>query len=487
MSERTRMADIDAAWLHLEEPTNLMMITGLLWFETRVDLERLKATLQRRLVARFPRFAQRVVMLGGAAYWETDPALADPTHPGHAARLAEHFTELTLEAPGDRTALAARVSALMSTPLPRERALWHFHVLHGYAPDGAGGDGSAAGSALVVRLHHCIGDGVALARVLLSLTEDAKGEARALADPTGGFTEAPAAEAPAATAPREEGGGLSGLLRAASAQLAEDPTRLWRGAARGAQGVRALGKLVGMRRDPRAGLKGPLGAQKRAAWSAPLPLAQLKALGRGAGCTVNDVLLAAVSGALRRYLEARGHPAEDVRALVPVNLRRLDRPLPRELGNHFGLVFLQLPVGTLGTRARLLELKRRMDALKRSPEAGVTFGLLQLLGKTPVRMLGTRALVDFLGHKASAVMTNVPGPREPVWLAGERLSGLMFWVPQSGHLGLGVSILSYAGSVTVGIASDAGLVPDPEALVEALDQELATLRAALDAAASVQG
>ena len=83
-------------------------------------------------------------------------------------------------------------------------------------------------------------------------------------------------------------------------------------------------------------------------------------------------------------------------------------------------------------------------------------------------------------------MTNVPGPREPVWLAGERLAGLMFWVPQSGHLGLGVGILSYAGHVTVGIASDAGLVPDPEALVEALAQELATLRAALQAAASAQ-
>jgi diacylglycerol O-acyltransferase / wax synthase len=354
----------------------------------------------------------------------------------------------------------------MSTPLPRERPLWHFELLHGYAPE----PGGPSGSALVVRLPHCIGDGVALARVLLSLTDAGEG---ALADPTGGFHEEGEEEA--------QGPGVGERFRAASARLAQDPARLWRGARRGAQGVRALGKLVGMRKDPRAGFKGTLGAPKRAAWSAPLPLPALKALGKAAGCTVNDVLLACVSGALRRYLEAHGHPAEDVRALVPVNLRRLDRPVPRELGNHFGLVFLQLPVGTLGSRARLAELKARMDALKRSPEAGVTFGLLQLLGKTPVRL--EKSLVDFLGQKASAVMTNVPGPREPVSLAGERLEGLMFWVPQSGHLGLGVSILSYAGSVTVGIASDAGLVPDPEALVAALDEELATLRAALDAAA----
>jgi hypothetical protein len=162
-----------------------------------------------------------------------------------------------------------------------------------------------------------------------------------------------------------------------------------------------------------------------------------------------------------------------VRAFIPVNLRPLDKPLPPELGNRFGLVFLDLPVGVESPRERLRELKRRMDAIKKSPEAIVTYSVLNAIGLTPVPV--ERAIVDRLGAKATTVMTNVPGPRQPVYLAGTKLSGLVFWVPQSGHVGMGISIFSYAGEVVVGVAVDRGVIAHPEELVEHLHAEFQEL------------
>jgi hypothetical protein len=117
-----------------------------------------------------------------------------------------------------------------------------------------------------------------------------------------------------------------------------------------------------------------------------------------------------------------------------------------------------------------------MDELKVSPEALVSFGVLSLMGLAPVEVeqLGLR----FFGSKATAVLTNVPGPRQPLYMAGRKIDKVMFWVPQSGHMGLGISILSYAGGVMLGIATDAGLVPDPERIVEGFKVEFEALRKA---------
>jgi WS/DGAT/MGAT family acyltransferase len=240
--------------------------------------------------------------------------------------------------------------------------------------------------------------------------------------------------------------------------------------------VATLYRLLARPKDPATRLKGPLHVAKRCAWSAPIPLEDVKAIGHQLQATVNDVLISAVGGALRKYLMDRGDSVDGLRlrAVVPVNLRPPD-DLAR-LGNRFGLVFLPIPVGEADPLARLATVKRRMDRIKRSPEAFVTFLLLRLIGHT------TPGIVSFairlFGKKATAVMTNVPGPRQPISMCGEKVDGLMFWVPQSGRLGLGVSILSYAGSVRVGVATDAALAPDPECIVEAYAGALEELRAA---------
>jgi len=204
-------------------------------------------------------------------------------------------------------------------------------------------------------------------------------------------------------------------------------------------------------------------------WSRPLDRARIKAIGRRTGATVNDLLLCAVAGALRRYLLQRWHDCEglDLRAVVPVNLRRPDEA--HKLGNQFGLVFLALPLGTEETLERIFELKKRMDAIKDSPEALVAFQILKGMGMAPAPVFDL-VLAQF-GKKASAVMTNVMGPTEPVYFSGVRVRQTMFWVPRSAGLGLGVSILSYDGKVWLGIASDAGLVPDPETILQGFHEE----------------
>jgi hypothetical protein len=168
-------------------------------------------------------------------------------------------------------------------------------------------------------------------------------------------------------------------------------------------------------------------------------------------------------------MEERGASTQGInfRAVVPVNLRPLETGY--QLGNRFGLVFLSLPIYLEDPRLRLKELKHRMDEIKNTPEAMVAFGILNTIGMTPREI--ESIVVDIFGTKGTGVMTNVPGPQKQLYLAGAPLNTVMAWVPQSGHLGLGVSIISYNHKVWLGIATDQGLVPDPETIVNFFEME----------------
>jgi hypothetical protein len=162
--------------------------------------------------------------------------------------------------------------------------------------------------------------------------------------------------------------------------------------------------------------------------------------------------------------------------MVPFNLRPLDKPLPRDLGNRFGVVYLPLPVGIADPAERLAAVHDRMQAIKHSPEAPISYGILEALGRTPRQV--EHRLLDVFSSKTTAVMTNVAGPRRPLWLAGARLAGVLGWVPTAGTGGLGVSILSYDGGITIGLQVDAGLIPDPDAIVADYELEMAALTGA---------
>jgi len=278
-----------------------------------------------------------------------------------------------------------------------------------------------------------------------------------------------------------------GSTRAAwkrGAELLSEPIQLMDLAVEGARGASALSRLMTLLQDPPSPFRGELGTGKRVAWSSPVPVGKVREISHGTGSTVNDVVMTVVAGMLRRYVVARGQPPQDLRAVVPVNLRPLHEPLPRELGNRFGLVFLSLPLGMEDPVERLWELKRRMDKLKRSPEAAVMLGMLTAAGLAPTAV--ERAAVEVMRKKASLVLTNVPGPKRPVFLAGARLAGVMFWVPMAGRLGLGLSIFSYAGHVTLGVAADAALVPEPRELIEDFEAELDSLAEAVKEAGSTR-
>jgi diacylglycerol O-acyltransferase len=448
---------VDAAWLHMEHPTNLMMVTGVLVFDEVLDFGRLTALMERSLL-RVPRFTQRVVeprLPFGTPHWEADPTFD----------LRSHLHRAALYPPGDAAALRELVSDLMSTPLDFSKPLWQFHLVEGFG----------AGSALVGRLHHSIGDGIALVRVLLSMADGDEKE-RETAAPSAnelhGWERLVPFFGPAAKVVSRTLEVTESFVREGVETLAH-PEHLLELAARGASGAESLAKLLLMPPDPPTPFKGPLGVAKRVAWSDPMPLDEVKGVGRVLGATVNDVLLAAVTGALRRYLDGRGTPVRDLefRAVVPVNLRRPEEET--ELGNRFGLVFLTLPVGIEDPVDRLFELKERMDEIKRSPEAVVAFGLLGAIGSAPAEV--ERVVVDLFGRGGTGVMTNVAGPRQRISFAGVPAREMMFWVPQSGRLGLGVSILSYAGGVSLGVATDAGLVPDPEEILDGFRQEFDAL------------
>jgi diacylglycerol O-acyltransferase len=457
MSPSQRMSSADAAWLHMDRPTNLMVITGALWFDEPLDWAKVREVIATRLVDRFPRFRQRVsesrVPLRGPS-WEDDPDFDLDLHLHHTA----------LPAPGDRAALQELVADLTAQPLDRSRPLWHWYLVDGYG----------SGSAIVARMHHCIADGIALARVLLSLTD---------ARPDAGIEPEEAEEA-------ERGGLVGDLVRPARrvasigrdvgdalahevVELVRDPSELIDLAGAARDDAKAIGKALFSGPDANTVFKGELGVAEQVAWSDPIPLDDVKAVGHATGTTVNDVLLTAIAGALRSYLVARDSLVDELHAFVPFNLRPLDEPLPRHLGNRFGLVLLPVPVGIEDRRRRLEEVHRRMAEIKDSPEGAIGYGLLGALGATPAAV--EQRLLDLFSATGSAVMTNVPGPREPVYLAGTPVRGVLVWAPTSGSVSMSVSIFSYAGEVTVGVMADRGLVPDPGEIVGAFGREVAAM------------
>jgi WS/DGAT/MGAT family acyltransferase len=241
----------------------------------------------------------------------------------------------------------------------------------------------------------------------------------------------------------------------------------------GSEITRELAIALTLADDPITGLKGKLGVAKRVAWADPLPLEEVKTLCKALFCTVNDVLLACAAGALRGYLRDAGEDVAGltIRATVPVNLRPLEHA--KKLGNHFGLVFLDLPIGEINPLRRLERVAACMRDLKGRRQAVVAFGLLAALGMAPAALQGPA--LELFSRKATAVATNVPGPQQPLFMAGVEVRELMFWVPQTGSIGLGLSILSYNGKVYFGVIGDGLRVRDPDAIVRRFGAEFEKL------------
>lgn len=457
---RGRVDAVDRAWLRMDDPTNHMVVTALLLFEGELDGARVRALIRERVgwIARM-RACVEAGTLGLFHRWREREAFD----------VDAHVRESVLSEPGDEASLHALVGEAMSQPLDPGRPLWELHVIHGLR------EVEGARSALLTRVHHALGDGIAQMLLLLSLTDLEP-------NPIGPnplrelFTTGPQGIDAARRFIHEimpHGMGL--LLRGDLQQLEGHRHHRdlgWQ-ARRLAGATRSLASLVLRRPDASTVLRGSLGVDKRAAWSRALPLEHVHAVSQTLGVTINDLLLAALCGGLRRYLIERGEPPDGVelRAAVPINLRGLAEMA--KLGNRFGLLFLTLPIHLVEPHQRLEELRRRMLALEHSAEPLVTWAILDVMGYSP--KLVERLILAYFAQRVSMVMTNMPGPEQPLWLAGEKLAGMMFWVPQSGRVGLGVSICSYAREVRLGIACDAGLIPEPARIIAGFHAELDAL------------
>ena len=484
-----RMSKVDTAWLRMDCDANLMMIIGVWQLAPGIKhaavCERLEGTLLK-----YNRFKQRVMENAAGATWVNDRKFDIANHvvvetlPKSSGALPGHDHQQ-----GQQAALQDRVAALATQKLDPKRPLWQMHLIEDYVgPDGV------KGSALIVRIHHCIADGIALISVTMSLVDGgtAPPERRKKETTNGSedwltdmfrdtllkpFTDI---TVKALGAVGEGAARSMGMLES----LSEPKKGAQKGAQKGIEASLDMAKvllqvikdsaaLALMPNDSPTRLKGTPGGSKKVAWCEPIPLEEVKAVGKALNCSINDVLLSCVAGALGEYLKSHGDDVkgQEIRAMVPVNLRPLDQAY--KLGNRFGLVPLVLPIGVDNPIERVYEVRRRMAALKGSYQPLLAFSLLAVAGLLikPAQDM----MLNVFAKKTTAVMTNVPGPRDKLKFCGSTLEQSMFWVPQSGDVGLGVSILSYGGGVQFGVITDSLLCPEPQRIIDEFVPEFAKL------------
>ncbi|MGA7913144.1 MAG: wax ester/triacylglycerol synthase family O-acyltransferase [Candidatus Dormiibacterota bacterium] len=425
------LSKADVAWLHAEAPTNHFVVTSLAILDAPLDIERFKTMLSSRIELH-PRLRQVVA--------ETPiPFTPQRWVPARNFDLDAHIHRAALPAPGGEAELAAFAGDLVGQPLDFSRPLWELFAV----------ERPGQGGALVGRFHHSLGDGQAMVRLLLTLTDEtADGWKRT-------------AKHRSASTRHANHDGRSGFAR-----LIDDMPPASRLARQALAGAGALARITLLDPDRPTPLRGDLTMLKAVAWTQPVPLALVSKIARAADATVNDVIVSAVAGGLGEYLNGAGVQTLGmrIRAMVPVNMRP-----PSDTGmtgNRFSLVYVELPVGVSGAWERLMRVKIEMDRIKSSQEPLVGWLLVQGLGLLPSEL--ERVASSFYAGKASLVLTNVIGPRRPIYMAGSPVRQMTFWEPESGGLGVGISIYSYAGEITVGVVSDRNLVSEPGQITAAV-------------------
>lgn len=463
MAERT-MGPVDTIWLNMDSPENLMIIDSLVVFDGPVDWHRVESLIRRRFIEAYPVFAQRAVdprLPIGSPHWEDDPDFD----------LGNHIIRATLTGDDD-VSLQRYIEEWTSVPFDRARPLWQIHFI----------DGFRHGAAMYFRVHHCIADGMALNKVMLSMTGDGP-DSDLTDDAIAAEPDRPGLIAGTFALVSAAASGVRNLAGSAVARLRKPPTpidlRRFGDALTQVERTAGIADKLLLAPGPAGPLSGSPGIPKRAVWCDPFPLPPIKHLGRQTGTTVNDILVGAVAGALGRYVRDHGGEPGDLPTMVPVNVRPADDQPPRELGNEFALVLFHYPAGIEAPLERIIETHRRMQVIKDSPEVMLTFSMIWAIGRTGKEI--ERFAVDFFSNKAIGVTTNVPGPRTPRYLAGTKIRGVLAWVPGAGDQTLGVSIYSYDDRVWVGYKADATVIPDPEHLVKTFNEEIAELIALSEA------
>ncbi len=468
-----RLTVLDATFLELEQLDQgaLMNIGGVMVFERPAAgvapaIERVRDHLAARL-GRLPRYSQRLssTRTGSWAWphWTQDERFD----------IRGHIRRASLPTPGSDEQLCDWTADFFSHPLDRTRPLWEMVLIDGLA------DGYWA---LGWKTHHCLVDGVGSVDVVGLMLDP---------EPVSDEVTLPAGAAPASPMPDVDGGDHR------DSRLPRPPEMFVQAAQAGARvatsGVstvrhpraafdrsRALAELL-MRDEiaaaPRTSLNVPIGQTRRYA-VVRVPLAELKALGRELGGSVNDVVLAACSSGLRGLLLSRGEdpPAAGLRAMVPMNLRDTSGRLA--LGNRVTSLFVALPVAEDDPQDRLDQIAAATKRLKSSGAAGGPTALLDLAALAPpVVVHATLARTQYSTRLFNVTITNVPGQQQPLYAFGSLMREIYPFVPLAAEHAVAIAIFSYNGSVTFGISADSESTPDIDVLACGIESGLEELRA----------
>lgn len=470
----TRIAPEDLTWLLMDEPHNLMHVNGLIGFDELPDVEALADLVMERMVRKYRVLSQVAVQRDGVWMWEDDVDFA----------LDRHVRRVVLD-DGGIEAVRAYVSGQFSVPFDRSRPLWEIQIVTG--PDGVRANGY-----IYNRFHHGIGDGIRLVQMLLGLCDPADGATpeavgrnaagehhhplervlhiveRSVTDTLDYVGHAGQEVASAGRTLMSTTNPL-GLARHAGEafDLVHHPGKLI-DALTGIASVdnassnswREIGRMLLSDGHDAEAWSGHAGADKSVAWIEGVPLDGLRAAARVRGATLNDVLLAAISLALTEYLAERGvSEVTDLSWMMPLSLQPIDAALPDRLGNHFVVVMLSMPLGIREPGDLIDELHRRTMRLKHSVEPMVAFGFQRVVAESPSAV--ARRVTEFFTGKTIGQLSNVPGPRVAMTMAGAPVRSILGWVPTSGDQPLGVCLFSYDGTVSVGVATDTRMIPDP--------------------------
>jgi WS/DGAT/MGAT family acyltransferase len=458
-----RLSSLDAGFLHLETDRQQMHVGSLLLFDGPApSFEDFTAHLDGCLDA-VPRYRQRVQRMPLDL---TRPAWVDDPH----FSLAYHLRHTAIPAPGGDEQMRALVGRLMSQRLDVDRPLWELWLVEGLD------DGRWA---IITKTHHAMIDGLAgneLMEIVLDRAPDS------------------ASGVPTRWSPHPEPTGIR-LAMSTAADVARLPLDLARAVGQAARAVtapadvarqgliRAAGLASVGRRAvrPTSVLNGPLGPHRRWGW-ARAELADVKRVKDAHGCTVNDVVLAAVAGGFRGYLLARGEEVDGavIRSLVPVSIRTDDHR--GRLGNQVTAMFADLPVGVADPEERLAAVSRQMVGLKRSGQAVGVQSMVSAADFVPATLmtLGARAYVLTGQRVVNTVTTNIPGPQYPLYLLGRRMVEMLPYIPVAQDVRISVGIVSYDGHLGIGVTGDYDAVPDLDVLCEAIGASLDQLVRTVD-------
>src|SRR4051794_6475769 len=448
-----RMSPLDATFLHVEDDVTHMHIGSVAIFEgpPPTHAEMLAAIGSKLPLV--PRYRQRVRFVPfalGRPVWIDDPHYS----------LDYHVRRTALPSPGSDDELRALVGRVMSQALDRNRPLWETWVAEGL---------SGGRWAMISKVHHCMVDGVAgtdLLSVLLD-AEPTPGPApvdgwRAEADPSGAWLVA-SALAERATRPYEATRTVAAAVRR--------PRRLARSLADDVLGLSAARSLL--RSTPAGSLNGAIGPHRRWDWARGT-LADVQAVRRAFGGTVNDVVLAVITAGFRELLQARGERVDGarVRTMVPVSVRTAEQRGTYD--NRVSAMFAELPVGLGDPAERLAAVTAQMQGLKASHQAVGGEVLTSLGGFAPAMLLSLagRIATRVPQHSVNTVTTNVPGPQKPLYAAGRRMLETFPFVPLGAHVRIGVAIFSYDGALTFGVTGDWDAAPDIDVLCRGIESAL---------------